>query len=245
MDRSIPACAGEPSYRWSSQNLIAVGSIPACAGEPHWKTLSAAVYAVYPRVCGGTTGRGQGTPPMVGLSPRVRGNLNTVRPRQNRLGSIPACAGEPKTNIIPASVNKVYPRVCGGTVYHNEFSNWCHGLSPRVRGNLAFYLGPAPAIRSIPACAGEPHLCQCRADYRKVYPRVCGGTCRSRPDRRYASGLSPRVRGNQGTVDPRIVGSGSIPACAGEPKASCLPSGGVWVYPRVCGGTYVRFHQFR
>ena len=50
-------------------------------------------------------------------------------------------------------------------------------------------------------------------------------------------GLSPRVRGNPRLVARRWLGSGSIPACAGEPgcprRGRALP----WVYPRVCGGT--------
>ena len=32
-----------------------------------------------------------------------------------------------------------------------------HGLSPRVRGNPAVRAAATSALRSIPACAGEPH----------------------------------------------------------------------------------------
>ena len=50
-------------------------------------------------------------------------------------------------------------------------------------------------------------------------------------------GLSPPVRGNPGLTRSRKTGTGSIPACAGEPcrrrKATRWPK----VYPRLCGGT--------
>ena len=50
---------------------------------------------VYPRVCGGTETLGGGDVGIVGLSPRVRGNL-LVSPNRRRK-------------------YWVYPRVCGGT----------------------------------------------------------------------------------------------------------------------------------
>ena len=50
------------------------------------------------------------------------------------------------------------------------------GLSPRVRGNLAFEsIAPAP-VGSIPACAGEPYQNRDEFLELQVYPRVCGGT---------------------------------------------------------------------
>ena len=50
-------------------------------------------------------------------------------------------------------------------------------------------------------------------------------------------GLSPRVRGNRPGAGPCGGPGGSIPACAGEPRAErgILQEG--TVYPRVCGGT--------
>ena len=52
------------------------------------------------------------------------------------------------------------------------------------------------------------------------------------------SGLSPRVRGNRGRPRRDGLGTGSIPACAGEPRANRRGSGSAKVYPRVCGGTH-------
>ena len=74
------------------------------------------------------------------------------------MGSIPACAGEPSSSAHPRSMNRVYPRVCGGTTNETETMAGRAGLSPRVRGNhertqLTVAQG---LIGSIPACAGEP-----------------------------------------------------------------------------------------
>ena len=101
---------------------IQLRSIPAGAGEIRLVTR------VYPRGCGGTAFQGV---KLVGLSPRVRGNLkdSPVYPRGcggtrsladprnlRRNRSIPAGAGEPDSPL---------PR--------NHTSS--QGLSPRVRGN--------------------------------------------------------------------------------------------------------------
>ncbi len=111
------------------------------------------------------------------------------------------------------------------------------GLSPRVRGNRAHRLRMDVCQRSIPARAGEPR-CEAR-NHRAfaVYPRACGGT----GDRPFlippAAGLSPRVRGNRMTLTSPGATLGSIPARAGEPRASAVQSLRSSVYPRACGGT--------
>ena len=53
-------------------------------------------------------------------------------------------------------MNKVYPRVCGGTQIGIPLTLPKQGLSPRVRGNPAIMEGRWPVKGSIPACAGEP-----------------------------------------------------------------------------------------
>ena len=99
--------------------------------------------------------------------------------------------------------------------------------------------------RSIPACAGEPPSGDVCAAGEKVYPRVCGGTNPLGPAPLYLSGLSPRVRGNPPAGAPVGPAGRSIPACAGEPQQQPRPAAGAAVYPRVCGGTYVRQRRVR
>ena len=72
------------------------GSIPACAGEPSGAAYATSPSEVYPRVCGGTAVVIGIADSVVGLSPRVRGNPLRVDDVFVFVGSIPACAGEPK-----------------------------------------------------------------------------------------------------------------------------------------------------
>ena len=107
-----------------------------------------------------------------------------------------------------------------------------------MRGNR-----PArPSLRtspgSIPACAGEPGTRCLRSSPSRVYPRVCGGTSYLPDYGTTLRGLSPRVRGNRGGAGQRVGTSGSIPACAGEPRPAAGLPRMLPVYPRVCGGTW-------
>ena len=187
-------CGGTP--RRAGRRAIRPRSIPACAGEPGLAGRTASAGRVYPRVCGGTALARNAIKPIMGLSPRVRGNQHHFGAVEHHRGSIPACAGEPGPGVDPSGTQKVYPRVCGGTL--DELAHYTHvrGLSPRVRGNLrGASAGPAP-LGSIPACAGEPVIGRLQAHdpgsipacageprrpapgglFNRVYPRVCGGT---------------------------------------------------------------------
>ena len=89
-----PRVRGNPDEKNSIVRVMR--SIPACAGEPADSGPACATKRVYPRVCGGTTAGHPVPGTSRGLSPRVRGNLRHERRFFFRLGSIPACAGEPK-----------------------------------------------------------------------------------------------------------------------------------------------------
>ena len=182
-------CAGPPAIGLSPRvrgNLARIQyylgdarSIPACAGEPGQQRVLHAGKRVYPRVCGGTGGANCRRCRSNGLSPRVRGNPARRRRRPRWRGSIPACAGEPVTCTVAIAPSAVYPRVCGGTKCRSSSSHPTRGLSPRVRGNLLRRFGGLYAVRSIPACAGEPAAQGGDKRTLTVYPRVCGGTPKS------------------------------------------------------------------
>ena len=165
--RGNPMVAG-PLAGW-------IRSIPACAGEPRGKTMRRYQITVYPRVCGGT----------------FRARLNP----SDWSRSIPACAGEPDRccrngicQVYPRvcggtyrtlfldKEDEVYPRVCGGTPHFCAIMVQKWGLSPRVRGNLAYGSIGLRLHGSIPACAGEPSRMRAAGRCVWVYPRVCGGT---------------------------------------------------------------------
>ena len=74
-------------------------SIPACAGEPDCSILWESNNEVYPRVCGGTNVEVLAENQNKGLSPRVRGNRYPRWRHRDRNGSIPACAGEPLSDL--------------------------------------------------------------------------------------------------------------------------------------------------
>ena len=219
-----------------------LGSIPACAGEPRPPPSPPPSppppRRVYPRVCGGTSGKTRVHRASSGLSPRVRGNPEGPACLRSSRRSIPACAGEPGEVNADGEPHGVYPRVCGGTRVRATNAAGGGGLSPRVRGNRRPALTPAKGRRSIPACAGEPPWQKGCPSPRKVYPRVCGGTAPELRGPRRDPGLSPRVRGNPRSLRLAPYRRGSIPACAGEPPAPPGWPGSYRVYPRVCGGIW-------
>ena len=130
-----PRVRGNPD---DDDHLLSIErSIPACAGEPPGWPGNWSGTGVYPRVCGGTAGPDELADAPEGLSPRVRGNRRHLHGIVLQERSIPACAGEPWVFGSPAQGDAVYPRVCGGTSIWMTFPDAARGLSPRVRGNPA------------------------------------------------------------------------------------------------------------
>ena len=157
--------SGLPLIAYSPQGLS-----PRVRGN-HAPVTSACFRRVYPRVYGGTLYDHIRSPSNhKQVYPRVYGGTQVlpfgVEGKDYR--SIPACTGEPGSGsgssrsvrgLSPrvrgnpgGSVQEVYPRVYGGTIYTRRA-----GLSPRVRGNRRY-------CRSSRSSAPE------------VYPRVYGGT---------------------------------------------------------------------
>ena len=198
---------------------------------------------VYPRVCGGTGHGGSLLLRRFGLSPRVRGNQACRVCDQSGKRSIPACAGEPCRRPARFGPAGVYPRVCGGTEEEAGRAAESEGLSPRVRGNPVRNIRQLYKSRSIPACAGEPYFHVAPVLPGQVYPRVCGGTPAAYRPCAERWGLSPRVRGNRRRAGRLCRQQRSIPACAGEPCATCVSKYVDKVYPRVCGGTVQVPHE--
>ena len=66
-------------------------------------------------MCGGTDSGFVTISTVSGLSPRVRGNRLHRDEDGDGGGSIPACAGEPRSAVPVIALVGVYPRVCGGT----------------------------------------------------------------------------------------------------------------------------------
>ena len=128
-------------------------SIPACAGEPEVFARRNIQMAVYPRVCGGTASACCCATLSEGLSPRVRGNRCECKYSIQYYGSIPACAGEPPIPASSLTQKRVYPRVCGGTHWGQVYGpNW-KGLSPLCAGE------PRPLQEPHGTLAVYPRVC--------------------------------------------------------------------------------------
>ena len=151
---------------------------------------------VYPRTCGGTSGKISRINGDMGLSPHVRGNHVGLEADAERQGSIPARAGEPISGCRRPGCPGVYPRTCGGTRDRPTRIVRLSGLSPHVRGNHGERRYSGPLARSIPARAGEPSYMACPFRLAGVYPRTCGGTDTEERQPGAHQGLSPHVRGN-------------------------------------------------
>ena len=158
------------------RTIVRLRSIPACAGQPRPGPATNDFTPVYPRVCGAAARRESWTRTPRGLSPRVRGSQCLANPQHRRIGSIPACAGQPPGG----SPGQGHPR----------------GLSPRVRGSQCLANPQHRRIGSIPACAGQPPTRLSPRTIGQVYPRVCGAAFTHLNDELGARGLSPRVRGS-------------------------------------------------
>jgi len=157
------------------------------------------------------------------------------------MGSIPACAGEPRAIAQSMCCRWVDPRVRGGAPSAIKSMTVVQGRSPRARGSR--YLTGVASIwpRSIPACAGEP-VQEVRAKApRKVDPRVRGGALERAQGAWAPGGRSPRARGSRDWLRMSAIVLRSIPACAGEPFPFMLFPPCFWVDPRVRGGAVTRY----
>ena len=211
--------------------------IPACAGEAGGASAPDHTRQVHPRVCGGSSSVSYTVRPFAGTSPRVRGKPDDAVEREGFLRYIPACAGEARKWIGERAVNKVHPRVCGGSAVDRAIARGEPGTSPRVRGKLDDQGVWVATGRYIPACAGEANRGSARQPPDGVHPRVCGGS-RNRVGVVWdKEGTSPRVRGKRAGDLRRVRRYGYIPACAGEAWICCSPATTPRVHPRVCGGS--------
>ena len=152
------------------------GSIPAHAGEPRGGGFGARRSRVYPRPRGGTVFVNARAVRPLGLSPPTRGNPVSGVDGVQRLGSIPAHAGEPRSRLPAPRAPGVYPRPRGGTERNGGEDKMRKGLSPPTRGNPVLVDRRIHAQRSIPAHAGEPDEFHWRQRIQRVYPRPRGGT---------------------------------------------------------------------
>ena len=92
----------------------------------------------------------------MGPSPRARGIQDLSGQRFGRLGSIPACAGNPLRLPGDGEIGQVHPRVRGESGAGTILAAAEAGPSPRARGIRTTVEPGRGMVGSIPACAGNP-----------------------------------------------------------------------------------------
>ena len=131
-------------------------SIPTHAGKPATMRDRSDQIGVYPHACGETLNPTVALLDLVGLSPRMRGNLRQDGPNFFFQGSIPTHAGKPVVRHFIVLHVGVYPHACGETALPVMMAMPSRGLSPRMRGNHTAMMHQLVHLRSIPTHAGKP-----------------------------------------------------------------------------------------
>ncbi len=129
----------------------------------------------------------------------------------------------------------VHPRVGGEQPRNIEFDVFSAGSSPRGRGTGSDRRAFSPALRFIPAWAGNSCNGRSGCGATPVHPRVGGeqGSRRRRNEPR--QGSSPRGRGTVGRIRDGLRLLRFIPAWAGNRQGMIVADGEHPVHPRVGG----------
>ena len=211
------------------------GIIPACAGNTAGARSCTAWRRDHPRVCGEHSRRTATVSVTLGSSPRVRGTLHGAGVAHERVGIIPACAGNTQPGRNLGRRRRDHPRVCGEHKREIQAGRDVAGSSPRVRGTREQRQREPRLAGIIPACAGNTSPAYPRVRQARDHPRVCGEHCTYADTVGSVKGSSPRVRGTHPRTTGREGRPGIIPACAGNTSASQKRFRVAWDHPRVCG----------
>ena len=189
----------------------------------------------HPRVCGEHAISTKSTLGTTGSSPRVRGTRHQRHADRQRVGIIPACAGNTTGAYMFHVPCRDHPRVCGEHRHSSADPCTGAGSSPRVRGtpNATCWIGYPTGI--IPACAGNTQYKSLISETNGDHPRVCGEHLPDTITTSKPKGSSPRVRGTPPLRCLRVSLYGIIPACAGNTAWPAVSRGDSWDHPRVCG----------
>ena len=211
------------------------GIIPAYAGNTCLPLAVPTPKRDHPRVCGEHFGTARGGGTHRGSSPRMRGTRAVCCDGDDRIGIIPAYAGNTHSPSDSSHWIRDHPRVCGEhTEGTSKTANW-QGSSPRMRGTRT------PASREsvqngiIPAYAGNTHVEERTYSSCRDHPRVCGEHASVPALSHLVLGSSPRMRGTPSGMGDVDVRRGIIPAYAGNTTGAVPSPPTWWDHPRVCG----------
>ncbi len=219
------------------------GSIPAHAGEPSARVSRSWRAWVDPRPRGGAALPASPSRTAGGRSPPTRGSRAREACVAERVGSIPAHAGEPASPRTSTKTARVDPRPRGGAYSIRSGRDGSIGRSPPTRGSRVSGARVVPRGGSIPAHAGEPPARAPRRGASRVDPRPRGGAIAQTMGALMRTGRSPPTRGSRWCRLSCVSGLRSIPAHAGEPLNCGSPGHTRRVDPRPRGGAPSRETQ--
>ena len=169
----------------------------------------------HPRGCGADVFVGGFAHELVGSSPRVRGRHPKVPLPHQRIGLIPAGAGQTRVSRPGKHQARAHPRGCGADV-------------PLTWGRKA-----SPGL--IPAGAGQTGYCGLSLLLRWAHPRGCGADAISACAPFEREGSSPRVRGRRRHQRRLVLLLRLIPAGAGQTSRTAGTRSAGGTHPRGCG----------
>ncbi len=130
-----------------------------------------------------------------GLSPLARGARHSQADPATALRFIPAGAGNTPASSVYSARSPVYPRWRGEHFSNLKPVGSLFGLSPLARGTQSNRYFKWPAVRFIPAGAGNTEQQVFQMASRAVYPRWRGELPRRLAQQSRPRGLSPLARG--------------------------------------------------
>ncbi len=151
-----------------------------------------------------------------GLSPLARGARHSQADPATALRFIPAGAGNTPASSVYSARSPVYPRWRGEHFSNLKPVGSLFGLSPLARGTQSNRYFKWPAVRFIPAGAGNSFFPGIHFPDRAVYPRWRGELVLQRRTADGLTGLSPLARGTQSNRYFKWPAVRFIPAGAGN-----------------------------
>ena len=167
-----PHARGTPAH--ASASAGSRRSIPASAGNTGVSRRSQATNTVHPRMRGEHERRVDSVGEFCGPSPHARGTHHAAWVGDEKLRSIPACAGNTRHRGRCRRRCPVHPRMRGEHPAALSADHVGDGPSPHARGTRTGQHVLGHGLRSIPACAGNTGGLHETARHSSVHPRMRG-----------------------------------------------------------------------
>ena len=192
------------------------GLIPAGAGQTRSLLRLLQAPTAHPRRCGADDVLERDRISHRGSFPQVRGRREATRRCPPGHGLIPAGAGKTDPRCWHSRGPWAHPRRCGADIRLAKDANGQYGSSPQVRGRPATGISQRVRLRLIPAGAGQTWRPGCPRAPLQAHPRRCGADCGRLREVGTMAGSSPQVRGRLTARVDATIGTGLIPAGAGQ-----------------------------